>query len=173
MTSPRAKVIVNPAMILDYRSGEPIGGGIGASASFTPIAAAYSAGDVVDAAKEFTDLGPTGALIRIIGTVLKIDATALVASEGAYTLHLYTATPPSAQADNAAWTLASADLPYYCGSVDLSTPVDLGAGLYVATGGLTKDIALIGTSLFGRLVTVAGITLPAVARQVQLNVVRL
>lgn len=169
----RAKVIVNPTMLMDPNTGEPIGGGVGASASFTPAAAAYSAADVIDVAKEFAGLGLSGSLIRILSASLKIDATALISGETSYTLHLYTVTPPSEQADNAAWALASADLPSYVGSIDLGTPVDLGAACYVAAANLNKDVLLAGTSLFGRLVTAGGATFAAVARQVTLHVARL
>lgn len=150
------------------------GVGIYATASFTPAAAAYSAADIMDVAKEFaftTSDGlavPSGSLIRILATVLKIDATALQASEAAYTLQCYSVTPPSAQADNAAWTLASGDLPSYRGSISLGTPVDLGAALYVKSSNIDTDIKLAGTSLFAELQTVAGFTATAVARQVSL-----
>lgn len=154
------------------------GAGIYATASFTPAAAAYAAGDIMSTAKEFkfkyADDSPVapGSLIRIYSTILRIDTTALQASEAAYTLPLYNITPPSAQADNAAWALASADLPYYEGKLALGTPVDEGAALYVKTQ-LTanQDMRLTlatGTSLFGELITVAGFTATAVARQVTL-----
>jgi hypothetical protein len=150
-----------------------IDAGIVASASFTPAAAAYSAGDLMSVAQElaFTygngSKIRSGALIRIIATVLKIDQTALQASEGAYTAHFYSVTPPSAQADNAAWTLASADLPSYRGSLSLGTPADLGAACYVRLGAQDTDLVfkMSGTSLFAELVTVAGFTPTAVARQ--------
>lgn len=150
------------------------GSAVTATASFTPAAAAYSAGDTMDVAKElaFTYADgrsvPTGSLIRILTSVLKIDTTGLQASEAAYTLYCYSVTPPSALADNAAWTLASGDLSSYRGAISLGTPVDLGAALYVRSGGIDTDFNLAGTSLFGSLVTVAGFTATAVARQVSL-----
>lgn len=162
--------------------GNPLGGsgaggrdsGITAAASFTPAAAAYSAADVMDVAKEFAftyadgTAIPAGSLIRILTAIVKIDITALQASEAAYTLQGYSATPPSAQADNAAWTLASADLPSYRGSISLGTPVDLGAALYIKTPNIDLDIKLATSSLWGELQTVAGFTATAVARQVLL-----
>lgn len=152
------------------------GTGIYATASFTPAGAAYSAGDIMSVAQEFaftfSESGlavPAGALIRVLTTVLKIDQTALQASEAAYSLPLYSVTPPSAQADNAAWTLASADLPSYRGTVSLGTPVDLGAACFIkAQLSDQQDIKLAGTSLWGELITVAGFTATAVARQVSL-----
>ena len=148
--------------------------GVSATASFTPAAAAYSAGDIMDVAKAmsftFADGSavPAGSLIRVTAALLRIDQTALQASEAAYTLHLYSVTPPSAQADNAAWTLASADLSSYRGSISLGTPADLGAACFIKTGGLSEDLALTTSGLYAELVTVAGFTATAVARQVQL-----
>jgi hypothetical protein len=150
------------------------GSGITATASFTPTAVAYGALDIMDTAKEFAftyadgTAIPAGSLIRILTSIMKIDATALQASEGAYTLHNYSVTPPSAQADNDAWTLASADLTAYRGSIAIGTPVDLGAALYIKTPLVDIDIKLATSSVWGRLVTTPGFTPTAVARQVLL-----
>jgi hypothetical protein len=152
--------------------------GVVASASWTPAGAAYGAADTVSVAQAlswtFTHSGvavPAGSTIRILTSELKIDATAVIASETSYTLHLYSRTPPSAQANNAAWSLASTDLPYYLGSLALGTVVDLGAAVYVKTGGHDLDIALETnvTSIYGSLVGVGAVTLAAVARQVTLR----
>jgi hypothetical protein len=152
--------------------------GVKATASWTPVAEAYSAGDTVSVAQAlswtFTHSGvavPAGSTLRILTSELKIDATAVIASETSYTLHLYSRTPPSAQANNAAFSLASADLPYYLGSLALGTVADLGAAVYVKTGGHDLDIALESnlTSIYGVLVTVGAPTLAAVARQVTLR----
>lgn len=148
-----------------------------ASATFTPAAAAYGAGDIMDVAKEFAftyadgTAIPTGSLIRILDTIVKIDTTGLQASEGAYTLYGYGVTPPSAQADNDLWTLASADLPSFAGSISLGTPVDLGAALHIKQSNIDVDIKLTTSSLWGRLVTVAGFTPTAVGRQVLLRAI--
>jgi hypothetical protein len=149
--------------------------GIKGSASFTPTAASYTAVDSISTVKEFkfevaqNGLAvPAGSLIRITTSELKIDHTALVAAEGAYTLHLYTATPPSAFADNAAWTLTSADLPFYAGAVAVGTPVDLGAGLYLKVGTHVLDVTMTSSSLFGYLVNAGTMTPTAVARQITL-----
>lgn len=150
------------------------GSGITATASFTPTATAYSALDIMDVAKEFAftyadgTAIPAGSLIRILTVIMKIDATALQTSEAAYALQCYNVTPPSAQADNAAWTLASADLTAHRGSISLGTPVDLGAALYIKTPLVDIDIKLTTSSLWGELQTVAGFTPTAVARQVLL-----
>lgn len=153
------------------------GNGVVASASFTPAAAAYDAADIMDVAKQFSfvyaDGSPVqkGSLIRIYTTVLRIDVSALQASEAAYSLAMYNVTPPSAQADNAAWTLASADLSAYLGTLALSTPVDAGAALFVqAQPTANQDIKLLSTatSIYGELITTPAFTPTAVARQVTL-----
>lgn len=147
--------------------------GITASASFTPTASQYTAGDVISTYQTFTFLGPqskpipNGCLIRILGTELRIDHTALVASEGAYTLHLYTAAPTTI-ADNAAYAITAADLPNYIGSLSLGTPVDLGAALFVKSAALTHDVPLVAASLYGFLINAGTMTPTAVARQVKL-----
>lgn len=145
-----------------------------ATASFTPAAAAYAALDVMGASAEFaftfsdSTAIPAGSLIRILTAITRIDVTALQASEGAYQLQGYSATQPSAQADNDAWTLASGDLASYRGAISLGTPVDLGGALYVKSAGVDQDVRLITSSLWARLQTVPGFTATAVARQVTL-----
>ncbi len=148
------------------------GAGVIASASFMPAAAAYGAGDIIGTAQalNFTfsdgEAVPPGTIIRILSTVVKIDQTGVISGETSYSLPLYSVTPPSGQADNDAWTLASVDLPSYLGSLSLGTPVDIGAACYIKTGGLSEDIALVGVGCFSRLVTAGAFTATAVARQV-------
>lgn len=146
--------------------------GCTASASFTPTAGVYGVGDIIDVAKEFAfttadgAVVPAGSLIRILDVVMKVDSTALDTGDGAYVLQSYSITPPSAQADNAVWTLASADLASYRGALTLGTPVDLGSALYVKQSNVDIDIKLTTSSLWGRLVTTPGLTATAVARQI-------
>jgi hypothetical protein len=149
--------------------------GFTASASFLPVAAVYGPGDIIAAPQEFAFVFadgtpiPAGSIIRVTTTIMKTDAAAVVASEGAYSLALYNVTPPSNQADNALWTLASGDLPAYCDTFSLGNPVDLGGACFVKATGVDRDIKLAGSNLFGQLITVAGFTIPAVARQVTLH----
>lgn len=150
------------------------GTGITANATFTPAAAAYGAADVMDVAKEFTFTTrngltvPQGSLIRVLTAIVKIDVTAVPSGQTSYTLQLYSSTPPSAQADNDVWTLASADLSAYRGSIALGTPADLGAALYVKSQYIDSDIKLTGTSVFAELVTDGAHTATAVSRMVLL-----
>lgn len=148
--------------------------GVRASANFTPTASAYGAGDLIDVAKEmvFTDknglLLPPGSMIRILSTVMKIDVSAVPSGQTSYTGRLYSETPPSAQADNAAWTLASADLSVYRGPIALGTPVDEGACSYIKSQYIDTDVKLTGSSLWMQLITDGAHTPAAVARQVTL-----
>jgi hypothetical protein len=149
-----------------------------AAASFTPAAAAYGAGDIMDVAKEMVFVNgtvavPSGALIRVITAVVKIDITAVPSGQTSYTLQCYAVTPPSAQVDNDTWTLASGDLTAYLGSINLGTPVDLGSALYVKSGYIDFDMRLSGTSIFAQLVTVGAHTAAAVARQIRLHAILL
>lgn len=145
-----------------------------ATATFTPAASAYSANDIMGASAEFAftfadgTAIPTGSIVRILDSLLRIDVTALQASEAGYQLQTYSATQPSAQADNDAWTLASGDLTSYRGSMAIGTPVDLGAALFVRTPYQDFDVRLTTSSLWARLQTLAGFTATAVARSVTL-----
>lgn len=150
--------------------------GIYATVSYTPIAAAYSANDCMGTAQEFVwtygdgSAIATGSLIRVLTSILRVDETALATAEGGYSLQTYSVTPPSAFADNAAWTLTSADLPSHRGPISLGTPVDLGTACYVKTPNIDLDIRLTGVSLFAYLQTLAGVTIGATppVRQVTL-----
>jgi len=149
--------------------------GVSASASFTPAAAAYLGGDLMDVAKALTftfadgSAIPAASFLRILTASTKIDVTSVPSGQTSYTLHCYSVTPPSAQADNDAWTLASGDLASYLGSIALGTPVDLGAALYVRAQDINFDIRLAGASIYGVLVTAGAHTAAAVARQVRLH----
>lgn len=141
------------------------------SASFTPAAAAYTAGDVFGTAQTFSSIGPSaGGTIRIISTTLLVAHTALVASEGAYTLHLFNAALASPLADNAAFDVAAADRTKYLGSLALGTPADLGTSLWIEVNGLNKLITVpSGGAVIGYLVNAATITPTAAARTVTIH----
>lgn len=166
-----AKYSSSGAMLVDAG----VHAGIFATNTFTPAAAAYLANDIMSVAKEFAftfadgSAIPPGCLIRILTAELRIDVAAMQVSEAGYGLQMYSATPPSAQADNAAWSLSSADLPLYRGPLNLGTPLDLGAALYVKSPNLDIDVKLTGSSLWAELQTLAGFQPTAVARQVFLH----
>lgn len=156
-----------------FRGNSIVGSNVVAAASFLPATAAYGAGDIIDVAKEFAftygdgSAIRSGALIRIISSVIKIAETAIISGETSYTLPLFSVTPPSAQLDNDTYTLAAGDLASYRGSLSLGTPADLGGACYIKTQYTDQqDFNLTGTSMFGRLVTTGAFTATAVARQV-------
>ena len=147
------------------------GSGFTSTATFTPAAAAYLAGDIMQGAREFTNVGPIdGGEVLIVNTRLRVDASAIVSGETSYTLHLYNVTPPSALADNAVWDLPAGDRASYMGSVSLGTVVDLGSTIFVEQTGLTKQVTVpAGGSLFGYLVTNGGFTATGALRTVLLK----
>lgn len=147
-------------------------GGRGSSAIFTPAAAAYLAGDIMEGAKSFANIGPAeGGSIIITSAELLVAHTALVAPEAGYRLQLYSVTPPSALADNAAWDLPAGDRASYLGYVDLGSPVDVGSSLYVQTAQINKQIVCATGTLFAYLQTLAAFTPTAAARTVKLHTV--
>lgn len=159
-----------PSPVSAYNPLPVGGGGRSPSAIFTPAAAAYLANDIFEGAKEFTNCGPPGSLLVILSVSLMVAHTALIASEGAYGLHLYSITPPSAPADNAAFDVPSGDRASYLGRINLGTPADIGSTLWIKTDGINTPVQLASgsRSLFGLLVTDAGFTPTAAARTVQI-----
>lgn len=156
----------------------PGGSAYSASVSITRTADtnAYAANDVIGAATgstaavEFTNMGPSGASVMITGCSLEVDATALVSGEATYRLFLYSATPPSALGDNAAFDLPSGDRSVFLDYIDISTPVDIGSTLFIKMDNLGKQVKLTGTSIFAYLVTVGAFTpASATVRKVTLH----
>ena len=127
---------------------------------------AYTAGDVVGPSTAtgggvltFSSTGGDNLLFKILSTEYRSDLAAVPASMTSFRLHLYSATPPSAYADNAVWDLPAGDRAAYMGYLDLGTPVDLGSTLYVKTNGINQGLALPqGGTFFGYLVTAGGYT---------------
>lgn len=142
-------------------SGSVMVSGSGAYVAVLPItrpanATPYAANDAVGAALAaltFPSMGPSGGSIMLTSVELEIDVTAVPAGMSTFRLYLYSVTPPSALADNAAWDLPSGDRASFLGYVDLGAPVDLGSTLYVRIDQINVHIKLAGTSLFGYLVT--------------------
>ena len=64
-------------------------GGFLSSATFTPAAAAYAAGDIMQGAVQFSNIGPSGGgAIILSNTRLRVDANAVQSGETSYTLQL-------------------------------------------------------------------------------------
>lgn len=137
-----------------------------ASADFTPAATSHTAGDSVGGAKEFALNAPAGSLLRIL------NATMLVAGgtneTSTWRLYLFSVTPPSALADDAAFLLASGDRASFLGYFDFAQLVDVGDTLFIEATP-SKVIRLTGTSVFGYLVNLTTVTPAAVARTVTLH----
>lgn len=142
-----------------------------ASATFTPAANSHTAYDANGAAAEFAFAAPSGARLMITGTTLEIDGGTAEATD--WELHLYSVTPPSAFAEDAAWSIPSGDRASYLGYVTLGTAVDRGATLWVEvnSGSINKQIKLAGTSVFGYLVNITTVTPAAVAHIVTLHAI--
>lgn len=150
--------------------------GFRSTATFTPAAAAYLANDIMDVAKEFTNLAPvSGSEIIITSSELQVAHTAVISGETSYRLYLYSVTPPSAPADNDAFDIPAGDRASSLGYIDLGTPVDLGSTLYVQTDGINRQVtvpaSVNGGSLYGLLVTNGAFTATAAARKVTLHCV--
>lgn len=139
-----------------------------AAATFTPAAASHVAGDVVGGAQQFSNIGPSGGYITINSVTLEIDGATIETT--AWKLYLYSVTPPSALADDAAFDLPSGDRASFLGYVDIPQVVDLGATLWIESHNIGKRVKLAGTSLFGYLVNGTTLTPAAVAHIVTLHV---
>lgn len=167
----------NPLAKIADSNPMPVRGitGYYASATWTPAAAAYGAGDVMSVAQQLSWLDKDGAAFQggeliIRSLVLLISETALQASEAAYALKLFSVTPPSARADNAVWDLPSGDRASYAGAIPITAPTDIGSSLLTEIENINKQITVASTGItFAELVTVAGFTATATARKVILH----
>lgn len=152
-------------------SGAALVSAVKAAATFTPAAASHDAGDCNGAATEFAFAANSAGQVMVTSASLRIDGG--TAEVTAWRLYLYSVTPPSAYADDAAWDLPSGDRASFLGYVDLGTAVDLGSTQWVETAQINKHIALAGTSVFGYLVNLTTLTPAAVAHVVTLHGVAL
>lgn len=137
------------------------------SAAFTPAASSHTAKDVVGGAVTFTGLGISGKSVMICGATFSIATTTPVAS--AFRLHLFNEAP-TVIADDAAFTLATADIGKYLGWIDLGTPFDLDStAQWQQQDGLAKPIKLTTADAIGYLQNLTTVTLEAVAHTVTLH----
>ena len=130
----------------------------------------YAANDVYGAPFELTNIGLSGGFILLSGVRIIFNIAALPVGMGGFSLYLYTITPPSAVADNGAFSVPAGD------RATLITPtgVDLGYAVLATGGGSVVlnapnineqfKLAAGGTSLFGYLVTRGAFT-PAAANE--------
>jgi hypothetical protein len=144
-----------------------------AVAVFTPAATSHAGGDCFGAAQEFVLKDRNGSPPPA-GSHLKITSVTFMQATGTnvtsvWRLHLYTVTPPSAIADDAAFDVPAGDRASYLGYVDISQLVDTGSTLFIDMPNLGKQIKLSGTSVFGYLVNVTTLTAEAVAHTITLQ----
>lgn len=121
----------------------------------------YTAGDCVGGVIPLGQMGPVGGQILLTSARLRPVLTAVPTGMTYFTLYLYNTSPPSALADNAAWTLASGDLPYFLGSVNLGTPAlptASSAALLSEVTNIGKQVSLLTDKMWAYLVTAAGYT---------------
>lgn len=153
--------------VTDPSTGDPLPAGRGYASGMVSVTrpantTAYTAGDVVGAAAAaitFPNMGPSGGgEFMFTSVAFEWDVTAVPSGATTFTLHLYSVTPPSALADNAAFDLPSGDRASYLGSIFLGAPVDLGSTLYVEQHGVNKQVTLASSNVFGYLVTTGAYT---------------
>lgn len=138
-----------------------------ASATFTPAAASHTAGDVNGGAQEFTSMGPSAGRIMINSASLEIDGGTAEAT--AWRLALFNVTPPSAVADDGAFTLPSGDRASFLGFIELGTAIDEGDTQWIEAHGINKQVKLSGTSIFAYLINRTTLTPANVAHIVTLH----
>jgi len=124
----------------------------------------YGAMDVIgvdtntSAVVEFTNMGIAGTDVLISALKFEMDISAVPSGMTTIQLALYSATPPSAYKDNAAWDLPSGDRSVFLGLYSFGAPADLGSTLFVQTMGPIDQITLTTTSLFGYFITTTAYT---------------
>jgi hypothetical protein len=118
----------------------------------------YTAGDVLGGALTIPNIGPLAGSVILTNLALMPQIAAIPAGMTSFRLHLYSITPPSALADNAAWDLPAGDRASYLGYVDLGSPADFGSTLFVQAVQVNQQVKLTTTSLFAYLVTNGGFT---------------
>lgn len=121
---------------------------------------AYAAGAVVGAAAaamQFAGLGKAGgASLMLVSAQLEADVATAPAT--AFRMHLYSATPPSAPADAAAFSVTSADRSVYLGYIDIPAPTGLGATALTEVNNIGKQMKVTGADVYGVLQAVSAYT---------------
>jgi hypothetical protein len=127
---------------------------------------AYAANDVIGSSTAagggvitIPSTGGDHLLLTLISNEFRVDLAAVPSGMTSFRLHLYSASPPSAYADNDPWDLPAGDRTYYIGHLDLGTPADFGSTLYVHSNAIYQGLLLPpGGTMYGYLVTVGGYT---------------
>lgn len=125
---------------------------------------AYTANDVIGGALTLANIGPSGGHIMLNSIRILLNITAVPSGMSNMILFLYDVTPPSAVADNGAFTVASGDRASLLtpNGISLGTPtLGVGGGTVVLQAnnlGLQFKLASASTSLFAYLVTTGAFT---------------
>lgn len=140
------------------RLGDQIGGHLGlATITRAANATPYTANDVVGGPISIVDAGPNNGDIIVMSLQLLLNILALPAAMSSFRLYLYSATPPSAIADNSPFTISAADALLLLGYIDNITPALIGTGTGVVQAQLDQIVKQFrmgpGSVLYGYLVT--------------------
>ena len=134
---------------------------------------AYTANDTYGAAFELTGLGASGAFVMVTDIEIIFNISALPSGMAGFALYPYLVTPPSAIADNGAFSIPSGDRASVLSpnGISLSASLARGGGSVVAqANNLNLVYKLTGTSLFAYLVTLAAFTPAAVSETATIKV---
>jgi hypothetical protein len=116
----------------------------------------YTANDVYGGVFEIQNIGASGGFIFIESIDIIFNITAVPSGMSSFTVYLYGVTPPSAIADNLAFSISSGDRASIMNprGITLSASLAQGGGSVVAeVRNLNQLYKLTGTSLFGYVVT--------------------
>ena len=140
-----------PANTTNYTAADVIG-----------VADAVTPANAGSAIHEFVGAGRAGGLFQILGATCIINSTTVPTGMTTLKLHLFNAAP-AAILDNAAFALGAADRSLYLTQVDLPAVAAIGAGFVRSSVDVSAErpIVLTSSSVFGLLVTDAGVTSPA------------
>ncbi len=129
------------------------GAGVGAHTALDVVST--EAGEIL----EFSTGLSAGSSGIILSSLVTLNQNAVFSGGAGYTLHLYNAAP-TAIADNAAYTLAAADLAKYIGNIAITPLVDFGDSCAAHDIGHNVDfkLAVADTKLYGILVCDGGET---------------
>lgn len=143
----------------------PAGLGYLSTATITRAAntTAYTANDVYGTVFELTDIGASGGFIFIDNLDIMFNISSLPVGMGAFSVYLFSSSPPSAITDNLPYSLSSGDRASAITKlgIDLTASLARGGGTVVAERiDLKREIKLAtgSTSLWGYLVTLGSFT---------------
>ena len=102
----------------------------------------YSIFDTVGTAIDLGVMGPANGRVLLQDIFLEPRIATVPSGMGNFRVIFHTATPPSAIADNGAWTDPLADTPVHLGGEDVGTPIDHGAKLGINRNNIGRIFTL-------------------------------